>query len=64
MELFESLSDDQKALVGCAFALCVSGLLMALSFRVKRKPDEQSTISLQSRRDHGPGRDETQRRAA
>lgn len=64
MELFESLSDDQKALVGCAAALCVSGLLMALSFRVKRKPAAQQTIPLPQRPEKSASSDEANRRAA
>lgn len=34
MELFQNLSDDQTALLGCFAALVTSGLLMSVSYYV------------------------------
>ncbi|MCA9076444.1 MAG: hypothetical protein KDA93_15555 [Planctomycetaceae bacterium] len=34
MELFQNLSDDQTALIGCFAALVASGLLMSVSYYV------------------------------
>ncbi|WP_166830866.1 hypothetical protein [Thalassoroseus pseudoceratinae] len=34
MELFQTLTDDQKALVGCVVALLTCGTLMSLSYYV------------------------------
>jgi hypothetical protein len=36
MELFQTLNDDQTAMIGCAAALFVSGTLMSLSYYVGR----------------------------
>jgi hypothetical protein len=36
MDLFNGLSDDQTALIGCAAALAVCGTIMSLSYYVGR----------------------------
>jgi hypothetical protein len=55
MELFQTLSDDQTAMIGCAAALFVSGTLMSLSYYVGRffqksqqtpEPNEPQTLRM------------------
>jgi hypothetical protein len=36
IELFKSLTDDQKALFGCAAALSLAGTIMSLSYYIGR----------------------------
>ncbi|MBW3539469.1 MAG: hypothetical protein KY476_04295 [Planctomycetes bacterium] len=36
MDFFNALGDDQKALVGCAIALCSCGGIMSLSYYLGR----------------------------
>ncbi len=46
MEFFQTLTDDQKALVGCVAALLTCGTLMSLSYYVGqmfRKNDQPAT---------------------
>ena len=44
MDLFSNLSDDQLALVGCAGALLVSGVLMSLSVRIRRSKVKPAAV--------------------
>lgn len=54
MELFAGLSDDQKAMAGCAIAVAVCGGLLALSNLFGQKSaesDEQAALKFPSTAD-------------
>ncbi len=62
MELFESLTDDQTAILGCVFLFVASGILLTVSYYVgqitRRAPQPQaetvrSMTPVRTPADHG-----------